>query len=290
MPDRKFEPPLTDYRDGEKLLISPKAGCVIMILCLFVIPVLVLSWYPIKWRMLLSRLDDENETVVLDALKDMRQYPAKDMLPVFFRLWAATPSRNIAGEIESDLMRAIPFSHGGLGTEYFLPMIAEPERDDFAKRLSRAFETGNDDQRRRALYVLYILRGSYIEDMLLEALKDESMPVRHVARLCLTEIGDYELLESVLESLREEGADVINYSRVAVLGSGFDMMLPLLVTRLGAKAAVDREKAIELLKILTRETLGYRADDPPDARAEAAAKWREYIEERRKKDEEASPP
>ncbi|MHC4663614.1 MAG: HEAT repeat domain-containing protein [Planctomycetota bacterium] len=280
MQNREMKTHGTDAYGRKKMLLSPKVGCVVMILFVFVLPIVVLSWYPLRWRILLSRLDDGDENACLATIRDMREYPAKNILPVFFRTWATTGSKRIAQEVEPDLMRPLKSLTKGLGQEYFLAIIPEEEREDFAASVELLYGTGNPDQRRRALFTFYILRGGYAEETLLTALEDESMPVRHVARLCLTDIGDYELLEKVLESLRAEKAEVIQYSRIAVLGRGFEQMLPFLVSKLGAKAAVDRQHAIEMLQMLTGKTLGFRADDPPEVRETAIRKWREFIEEK----------
>ena len=50
-----------------------------------------------------------------------------------------------------------------------------------------------------------------------------------------------------------------------------------LVEALGHDDAAVRMFAIESLRRVTGETLGYRAYDPPEARSEAAARWRAWL-------------
>ena len=64
-------------------------------------------------------------------------------------------------------------------------------------------------------------------------------------------------------------------------------MFPTIIAQLGAKAQVDREEAIRLLEIITRETFGYRADAPPEERVTAIEKWNKYYD-KMKEDEAAA--
>jgi hypothetical protein len=259
-------------------LVPPGIGCIIILILLGVLPIIALAWHPIKWRILLSRLESEDESTALAAIDEMREYPAYEHLKVFFRVWSTTPSRTVAKNVEPDLSRGLPKYEFGLGKKYFLSLVLKDEHESFAQEVEAAYRTGNGDQRRRALFSLYIFRGRKIEDTLFRALDDEAMQVRFVARLCLVDIGTYEMLEEVLESLRGEEHAVIELARSSILGRNYGQFFPLLVAKLGAKAAEDREKAIELLKILTGTTLGFKAADPSEKRKAAIEKWEKYIE------------
>lgn len=54
-----------------------------------------------------------------------------------------------------------------------------------------------------------------------------------------------------------------------------------LVARLESEDAFERLKASEELASLTRQTLGFRFNDPAPARAAAIARWKEQIESRK---------
>ncbi|TET37744.1 MAG: hypothetical protein E3J72_05075 [Planctomycetota bacterium] len=261
----------------KRFIVPPGVGCIITLILLGVLPILALVWHPVKWRILLSRLESKDESTVLAAIDEMREYPAYEHIKVFYRIWSTTPSRTVAKNVESDLSRGLPKYELGLGKKYFLSLVLEDERESFAQEVEAVYRTGNDDQRRRALFTLYVFRGRALEDTLFRALDDQAMQVRFVARLCLVDIGTYEVLEEVLLSLRGEEHAVIELARDSILGRNYGEFFPLLVAKLGAKAGEDREKAIELLKILTGTTLGFKAADPPEKRKAAIEKWKKYI-------------
>ncbi|KPK83592.1 MAG: hypothetical protein AMJ81_07860 [Phycisphaerae bacterium SM23_33] len=95
--------------------------------------------------------------------------------------------------------------------------------------------------------------------------------------------GTHRSLAPGLQS--EDASERIRASVQA--GSQHDVRaVPLLVERLEDNSADARLFAIRALEKITGQTLGYRYYAPPEQRAEAVGRWREWVKTQRPADKE----
>ncbi len=172
---------------------------------------------------------------------------------------------------------------GSSHAEAVLPELAR-RGGDLAFEAIRA-RVGAADTRVRAAAVraLGSMGDPRAVDVLLPVLADRSAPIAiaQQAGQALAVLAPVERLGEVTSAIAQhESTQLRLVVAEALAARGFRGVAGVLCDLLGAEEAWEREAAHALLgKLATGKDFGFRADDPPERRAEAIARWREWARE-----------
>jgi HEAT repeat protein len=115
---------------------------------------------------------------------------------------------------------------------------------------------------------------------LVEALRDRNPTTRGTAAWLLGFLADPRAAPALLEASRDPSQLVRYEAATSLLRIGDDRGFPVLISGLEDPDPRIRAKCILQLKDTTGETLGFIADDAPDDRAAAVARWRAWAASR----------